>query len=198
MDGTVQMGTYRALLFAAFAAAAVCGWGCAEQPNRPPVQTTVTYGTVTAVRLVTTENRGAQAGGAMVGGSIGLIAARNQSGSTQALAGVGGALAGQQVGRVASRRQAFEYTILLGGTTTVTMLTDEGGFRIGDCVAVERGTFNNMRLADDSRCAQNAPAPAEAVRASDACIGAKDTLLQAASDEEFDRAERRVRLLCGH
>jgi len=187
----------RAVLLAAAAAASICGWGCVEQPKRPPVPTTVTYGVVTAVRLVTTENRGAQAGGAMVGGSIGLIAARNQSGGTQALAGVGGALAGQQVARVASRRQAFEYTILLG-TTTVTMLTDEGGFRIGDCVAVERGAFNNMRLADDSRCAQNAPAPLEAVRASDACIGAKDTLLQATSDEEFDRAERRVRLLCGH
>lgn len=107
-------------------------------------------------------------------------------------------MAGQQIGRIASRRQAFEYTILLGGTTTVTMLTDEGGFRIGDCVAVERGTFNNMRLADDSRCAQNVTAPPEAVSASDACISAKDTLLLAKTDEEFDRAERRVRLLCGH
>ena len=194
----MRIGAGKAIFLAVVGSAAIWSWGCAEAPKRPPVQTTVTYGTVTAVRLVTTENRGAQAGGAIVGGSIGLMAARNQSGGTQALAGVGGALAGQQVARVASRRQAFEYTILLGGTTTVTMLTDEGGFRIGDCVAVERGTFNNMRLADDSRCAQRAPAPAEAVRASDACIEAKDGLLQAASDEEFDRAERRVRLLCGH
>jgi hypothetical protein len=107
-------------------------------------------------------------------------------------------LAGRQVGRIASRSQAFEYTLLLGGTTTVTMVTDEGGCRIGDCVAVERGAFNNMGLADGSRCAQNAPAPPEAVGASDACIAAKDTLLLAETDEEFDRAERRVRLLCGH
>ncbi len=188
----------RAIFLAAAIGVSVCGWACAEQPKRPPVQTTVTYGTVTAVRLVTTESGGAQAGGAIVGGSIGLIAARNQSGSSQALAGVGGALAGQQIARVASRRQAFEYTILLGGTTTVTLLTDEGGFRIGDCVAVERGTFNNMRLADDSRCVQRAPAPAEAVQVSNACIAAKDVLLQATTDEEFDRAERRMRLLCGH
>ena len=90
----------------------------------------------------------------------------------------------------------FEYTILLGGTTTVTMITDEGGFRIGDCVAVERGTFNNMRLADDARCARSAPVPPAAVQASSACIAAKDTLLLAETDEEFDRAERRVRLLC--
>ena len=162
-------------------------------------QSSVTYGRVTQVSLVTTESSGARVGGAVVGGGIGLLAARNSSGSTQALAGVGGALAGRQVGRMASRAQAFEYTILLGGTTTVTMITDEGGFRIGDCVAVERGTFNNMRLADDSRCAQNAqsaPPPAEAVRASDSCIAAKETLLLAETDDDFDRAERRVRLLC--
>jgi outer membrane lipoprotein SlyB len=159
-------------------------------------QSSVTYGRVTAVNLVTTESGGAQAAGTVVGGGIGLLAARNQSGSTQALAGVGGALAGRQVGRLSSRGQAFEYTILLGGTTTVTMVTDEGGFRIGDCVAVERGAFNNMRLADDRRCAPNAPVPAVAVQHSNACIAAKDTLLIAETDEEFDRAERRVRLLC--
>jgi outer membrane lipoprotein SlyB len=106
----------------------------------------VTYGRVTAVQLVTTESANARAAGTIVGGGIGLLAGRNESGSTQALAGVGGALAGRQVGRMASRRQAFEYTILLGGTTTVNMITDEGGFRIGDCVAVERGTFNNRVL----------------------------------------------------
>ena len=156
----------------------------------------VTYGRVTAVQLVTTESANARAAGTIVGGGIGLLAGRNESGSTQALAGVGGALAGRQVGRIASRRQAFEYTILLGGTTTVNMITDEGGFRIGDCVAVERGTFNNMRLADDARCARNAPVPPAAIQASSACIAAKDTLLLAETDEEFDRAERRVRLLC--
>jgi outer membrane lipoprotein SlyB len=164
---------------------------------RPPVQTTVTYGTVTAVRMVTVESTDAQVGGAMMGGMLGLMAGRNASSSSQALAGIGGALAGQQVARMASRRQAFEYTILLGGTTTVTLLTDESGFRIGDCVAVERGAFNNMRLVDESRCVQRAPAPPEAVQASSACIAAKETLLAAATDEDFDRAERRVRLLCG-
>jgi len=159
-------------------------------------QSNVTYGRVTAVNLINTDSDSARAAGTIVGGGLGLIAARNQSGSTQALAGVGGALAGRQIGRAASRGQAFEYTILLGNTTTATMVTDEGGFRIGDCVAVERGAFNNMRLVDDSRCAPNVSASAEAVRHSDACIAAKDTLLLAETDEEFDRAERRVRLLC--
>jgi hypothetical protein len=146
------------------------------------------------VQLVTVDNQRAQATGAVLGGIIGIAAG---SGNTRALAGAGGALAGQQIGRVAGRRQAFEYTILLGGTTTTTMITDEGGFRIGDCVAVERGKFNNMRLADDAKCAPGGqPTTAEADEAA-ACIAAKDKLLVAESDADFDRAERAVRLRCG-
>jgi outer membrane lipoprotein SlyB len=173
-------------------AAALLGWGCASQPAKQ--QTTISYGRVTAVQLVTVDNQRAQATGAVLGGIIGIAAG---SGNTRALAGAGGALAGQQIGRVAGRRQAFEYTILLGGTTTTTMITDEGGFRIGDCVAVERGKFNNMRLADDAKCAPGGqPTTAEADEAA-ACIAAKDKLLVAESDADFDRAERAVRLRCG-
>ncbi|MCZ7566599.1 MAG: hypothetical protein M5U08_24640 [Burkholderiales bacterium] len=185
-------------LVAAFALA--CGAGAAS------AQTSVNYGRITSVNLVTETSGGAQAGGAIVGGALGLISGSGQSRSNRALRGIGGAAVGQQVGRVASRGQAFEYTILIDGRSTVTMVTDEAGLRVGDCVAVERGAFNNLRLVDDSRCdpprqtAAGAPparAPAaEDVRAADACIAAKNQLLAATSDEDFDRAERRVRLLC--
>jgi hypothetical protein len=170
-------------------------------------QTSVNYGRITSVKLVTETSGGAQAGGAIVGGALGLVSGSGQSASNRALRGLGGAAVGQQVGRVASRSQAFEYTILIGGRSTVTMVTDEAGLRVGDCVAVERGAFNNLRLVDDSRCnpppraaAPSAPpaptATAEDVRAADACIAAKEQLLAADSDDAFDRAERRVRLLC--
>ncbi len=88
------------------------------------------------------------------------------------------------------------------------MVTDEAGLRVGDCVAVERGGFNNLRLVDDSRCnprpaaqgAKAAGAPPKAtaadVRQADACIQAKDRLFDAETDEDFERAYRRVRLLC--
>jgi outer membrane lipoprotein SlyB len=170
-------------------------------------QTSVSYGRITSVNLVTETSGRAQAGGALVGGALGLISGSGQSGSNRALRGIGGAVAGQQVGRLASRGQAFEYTILIDGRSTVTMVTDEAGLRVGDCVAVERGAFNNLRLVDDSRCnpppraaAPSAPpapaATAADVRAADACIAAKEQLLAADSDDAFDRAERRVRLLC--
>ena len=156
---------------------------------------------------MTQESTGAQVGGALIGGTIGLISGSGQSRSNRALRAVGGGFAGQQIGRVAGRSQAFEYTILLGGTSTIRMVTDEAGLRVGDCVAVERGAFNNLRLVNDSpvRCAdaserRQAPPAATAtpvaVGQADACVTAKEQLLAAETDEAFDRAERRVRLLC--
>jgi len=169
-------------------------------------QTTVNYGRITAVNLVTEQNRAAQTGGAIVGGALGAASARNRSGGTAALRAGGGVIAGQQLGRVLTQRQTFEYTILIGGTSTVTMVTDEAGLRVGDCVAVERGSFNNLRLVDDSRCnprpaaGQKAAPPPKAtaadIRQADACIQAKEQLLDAETDDAFDRAYRRVRLLC--
>lgn len=169
-------------------------------------QTSVSYGRITAVQAVTQENRQAQTGGAVVGGVIGAASGSSgRSGSNRALRGVGGAFAGQQLTRMATNSQAFEYTILIGNSTT-RVVTDEVGFRVGDCVAVERGAFNNLRLVDDARCnpprpqTQKPPAPAqpsaEARRQADACIQAKEQLLDAETEEAFDRAERRVRLLC--
>jgi outer membrane lipoprotein SlyB len=190
----------------AVAAMLVATWASAQ------AQSTVAYGRITAVRTVDVANTGAQTGGALVGGTLGLVSGRNQSGSNQALRAGAGAFAGQRVARAASGTQAFEYTILQGGRT-ITMVTSEAGLRVGDCVSVEQGAFNNLRLVDDARCrapapaprpanapaapaAAPAPAPASAVREANACVAAKEQLLAAENDEAFDRAERRVRLLC--
>jgi outer membrane lipoprotein SlyB len=169
-------------------------------------QTTVNYGRITNVTLVTEQNRAAQTGGAVLGGALGAASARNRSGGTAALRAGAGVLGGQAIGRVATQRQAFEYTILIDGRQTITMVTDEAGLRVGDCVAVERGSFNNLRLVDDSRCnprpaaqGQKAAPPkatAADVRQADACIQAKDRLLDAETEDDFERAYRRVRLLC--
>ena len=151
--------------------------------------------------------------GTIVGGGIGLASGGGQSGSNRALRGIGGAAAGRGVGTLAGRSQAFEYTVLVDGTSTVRIVSDQAGKRIGDCVAVEQGQFANIRLVPDSRCAPRAqaapakaapaPAPAPApVPAADtqqatACEQAKDQVLAAKTDEEFNVAERRMRLLCG-
>jgi outer membrane lipoprotein SlyB len=178
-------------------------------------QSSVNYGRITAVNTVAVANSSAQTGGALLGGTVGLVSGRNQSGSNQALRTGVGAVAGNRLARATTGGQAFEYTILQGGRT-ITVVTDEAGLRVGDCVAVERGGFNNLRLVDDARCSPPprpapaparpaappaaapapAPAPPSAVREANACVQAKDQLLAAETDEAFDRAERRVRLLC--
>ena len=80
-----------------------------------------------------------------------------QSGSNRALRTVVGAAAGRSVGNMASRSQAFEYTVLIGGSNTIRIVSDQAGKRVGDCVSVEQGQFDNIRLVADSRCS---PPPA--------------------------------------
>ena len=150
--------------------------------------------------------------GTLVGGGIGLVTGSGQSGSNRALRGIGGAAAGRGVGSLAGRSQAFEYTVLVDGTTTIRVVSDQAGKRVGDCVAVEQGQFANIRLVPDSRCADAQPAPAKAapakaapapapvaadVQQATACEQAKEQVLAANTDEEFERGERRMRLLCG-
>ena len=67
-------------------------------------------------------------------------------------------MAGQQILK-RELRSRLEYTILVGGKTTTTVVTDEAGMRIGDCVALEQGAYVNLRLVDDRQCAAGTKAP---------------------------------------
>jgi outer membrane lipoprotein SlyB len=180
-------------------------------------QSRVQYGRITAVTPTTVDDSTGRNVGRVVGGGIGLASGSGQSSSNRALRTVGGAAAGRRVGELATRTQAFEYTVLIGGTNTIRIVSEQAGKRVGDCVSVEQGQFANIRLVPDSRCAPPprpaaaaapaparapAPAPAPAVnqadqRAANACEQAKQQLLAAETDEAFDLAERRMRLLCG-
>jgi len=176
-------------------------------------QVRVQYGRITNVQATTVTDSTSRNVGTLVGGGIGLVSGSGQSGSNRALRGVTGAAAGRGVGSLAGRSQAFEYTVLVDGMTTVRVVSDQAGKRVGDCVAVEQGQFANIRLVPESRCAPRAaaapakaapakaapaPAPVAAdVQQASACEQAKEQVLAANTDEEFDRAERRMRLLCG-
>ena len=201
-------------------------------------QSRVQYGRITAVRQTTVDDNSGRNVGRLVGGGIGLASGSGQSGSNRALRTVGGAAVGGRVGDRVTRTQAFEYTVLIGGTNTIRIVSEQAGKRVGDCVAVEQGQFANIRLVSDARCsppprpaAAPAPAPArppaprpaaapapvapaptpvpasEAApapavdpvdqRAANACDLVKLQVLEATTDEEFNVAERRMRLLCG-
>lgn len=167
-------------------------------------QSRVQYGRITNVTTTTVTDSTSRNVGTVVGGGIGLATGSGQSSSNRALRTAGGAAAGRGVGNMAGSTQAFEYTVLIDGTSTVRIVSDQAGKRVGDCVAVEQGQFANIRLVADARCAP-APrpaAPAEAAAPSDidaanACDQAKQQVLAADTDEAFAMAERRMRLLCG-
>jgi outer membrane lipoprotein SlyB len=158
----------------------------------------ISYGRITNVRTVNVENQGAQTAGTLVGGALGVASGSGQSRSNRALRGVGGAAVGSRLAGAAGSSTGFEYTVLIGGTNTIRITTEQAGLRVGDCVSVERGQWNNIRLASDDRCdARAGAAPANAVAEADACEQAKQQLLDANTDADFDRAERRMRLFCG-
>ncbi len=167
-------------------------------------QSRVQYGRITSVVPTTVTNDSARTVGTLVGGGIGLASGSGQSGSNRALRTIGGAAAGRGVTNLATRSQAFEYTVLLDGTTTTRIVSDQAGKRVGDCVAVEQGQFTNIRLVPDARCTPGprpaapapAPIPAAEVEAANACDQAKLQVLSAETDEAFTLAERRMRLLC--
>ena len=173
-------------------------------PSLADAQARVQYGRITNVVPTTVNNTTAQNVGTLVGGGVGLATGSGQSGSNRALRTLGGAAAGRGVTTLATRSQAFEYTVLIGGTTTTRIISDQAGKRVGDCVAIEQGQFSNIRLMPDARC-NPAPAPASAsvvaapaeVEAASACEQAKMQVLNADTDEAFTLAERRMRLLCG-
>lgn len=177
-------------------------------PQAADAQVRVQYGRITNVQATTVTDTTARNVGTIVGGGVGLATGSGQSGSNRALRTLGGAAAGRGVGTLAGRSQAFEYTVLVDGTTTIRIVSDQAGKRVGDCVAVEQGQFANIRLVADSRCAPRAqPAPAKAapapapvaadVQQASACEQAKEQVLAASTDDEFNIAERRMRLLCG-
>jgi outer membrane lipoprotein SlyB len=177
-------------------------------PVAAHAQVRVQYGRITHVQPTTVTDTTSRNVGTVVGGVVGLATGSGQSASNRALRGVGGAAAGRGVANLATRSQAFEYTVLVDGTSTIRIVSDQAGKRVGDCVSVEQGQFANIRLVADSRCAPRAqpaatkaapaPAPVAAdVQQASACEQAKEQVLAATTDEEFNVAERRMRLLCG-
>ena len=90
-------------------------------------QSSVTFGRITHVRQVQVEDQGARAAGTLVGGALGVASGSGHSRSNRALRGLGGAAVGSRAAGAMSRSTAFEYTVLVDGTSTIRMVTDTAG-----------------------------------------------------------------------
>ncbi len=162
---------------------------------------TVQYGTVTSTREVPLSSN-AVPGGALVGGTIGLVTGGSSSGrrarnaiiGTAAGAAVGSARQGSTTGML--------YDVSIGTGGTVQVVSDQREIREGDCVAVETvGGTANLRRVTEAYCSpENQPAvqavASESQEEAEECAAAKQRLVDAATPEEADLAAQVVALLC--
>lgn len=141
--------------------------------------------------------------GALVGGAVGYGLTRNRSSSSRAAATVAGAAVGGAArSRTEGSREAREYEVATA-TGTVLIISDQTEIQVDDCVIVENpGNSNaNIRRVAQTYCD---PASAdvvaelqdEAMEEARECVSAKQELAAADTDAAFDRAMRKVEILC--
>ena len=161
----------------------------------------IQYGVVIGSTYVQEQSDAGKA--ALVGGAIGYGLTRNKSRTTKAAATVAGAgLAGAAKGRSEGSREARQYTVKTN-SGTVAIISDQTEIQVNDCVIVENpgNTNANIRRVDPTFCD---PASADVVaelqdevmEEAEECAAAKKELAAADSDAAFDRALRKVEILC--
>ena len=155
---------------------------------------------VKAERVDLTDSKTPQ--GALVGGTIGLIASSGKSGKTKRRNTALGAVGGGLIGSARSTSQmGMMYTVEIAGGA-VKVVTDQTEIHMGDCVVVEetsQGT--NLRRVNAEVCN---PAAAEVVadlqdefiEEAEECAMARKELAAAKTDAEFDRALMKLDILC--
>ncbi len=162
----------------------------------------IQHGKVVGSRGVTIESGGNTAGGAVVGGTIGLIAGgssrkkRRRRATTGALIGAAAGASSKQV------QQAMEYTVETGGGAMIKVVTDQMEIRKGDCVVVEEsGGRANVRRVSPTMCDPESQSVVTELRdeiqeEAAECIAAKKELVAAKTEEALDLALRKVSILC--
>jgi outer membrane lipoprotein SlyB len=162
----------------------------------------IQHGRVVASRAVTIESGGSAAGGAVLGGTLGLIAG-GSSGKKRRQRAAAGAIIGGAIGKASKKsEQAMEYTVETAGGMQIKVLTDQREIHTGDCVVVEEsGGMANVRRVSETMCEPESQSVVEELRAelqeeAAECIAAKEELLAAETDDAIDRALRKISILC--
>jgi len=156
---------------------------------------TIQFGTVRHAEQVQLQSDAAA--GALVGGTIGLLATgRSRDAPRNAI--LGAAAGGITTAAVQGNRMATAYTVDMLDGRTIRIVSDQTEIRIGDCVAIETvGQTNNIRRESPSFCVRgNRQSLAAAQAAARQCEAAKEDLWRAATPAEQDAATRRVSQFC--
>ncbi len=144
--------------------------------------------------------------GALVGGVVGYATTSSrQSSSRRARNTAIGAGTGALIARRAQGSlDGMQYTIETGPGSRIVVVTDQTQIRVGDCVNVEQagsGTANVRRVSEslcdavfDNQVDEELQTYMN--READACLQAKDRLMETESDDAFEVALRRVNFFC--
>jgi hypothetical protein len=161
----------------------------------------IQYGIVIASTYVQEKSNAGRA--ALVGGAIGYGLTRNKSSSRRAAGTVAGAaVGGAAKSRSEGDREARQYEVQTN-SGLVVIISDQTEIQVDDCVIVENpgNTNANIRRVDQTYCD---PASAsviaelqdEMLEEAEECVAAKQELAAADTDATFDRALRKVEILC--
>ena len=161
----------------------------------------ITYGVVVGSKPVTESSDAGK--GALIGGTIGLLASSGKSSKKKRRYTAGGAVVGGVAANAAQGdRSAKEYQVDTGGGMTI-IISDQTEIVVGDCVVVENGGRNkaNIRRVSPTLCEPESEEVVESIREEMVeeameCLAAKDELLAAQDDASFDRAIRKVDIFC--
>ena len=178
--------------------------------QRSGQSTTIRTGTVTGMRTVDLQD-GNAVGGALVGGAFGAaLSGRNSSSKDRNRAAALGAILGGAVA-ASKRTQGRIYTVNTIDGATIQVATEQVAMEVGDCVYIEesvggsnsRSGGTNIRRAPAAACEPESQPilkekdiEEELQEDADLCFKARRQLADADDDEAFDRAVRRLKLLC--
>ncbi len=160
----------------------------------------ILYGKVTLVEEA--QAASAAAGGAVLGGIVGLATQHGKHTGDKIVGAAGGSALGALLTRAAEgSRRLNAYTIHENDGSTIKVIQEPADIRVGDCVAIEQGNTSNVRHVAGEMCQAGPHLADPAIAASheqdaDACAQAKREVLNANSDADFARAEKKIRILC--
>lgn len=167
------------------------------QAQRVGQATTIRFGIVRSVQQVPLQSDAAT--GALVGGTIGLVAGSRRP-ARNAL--IGAAAGGAVTAAAQGNRTGFAYTVQLNDGSMVRIVSNQSEIRSGDCVAVEQvGQTSNIRREPAGFCAPGNAQALQAVQpvtqaAAAHCEAAKEELVMASTPEAVDLASRKIDMLC--
>ncbi len=179
-------------------------WVVNADAQRSGQSMSIQTGIVVAAQAVNLQSNAGR--GALVGGVVGYATTSSrQSSSRRARNTAIGAGTGALISRRAQGSlNGMQYTVEVSAGSRIVVVTDQTQVRVGDCVNVEQagsGTAN-VRRVSESLCDAvfdnqvDDELQAYMSREADACLQAKERMMEAESDEAFEVAMRRVKFFC--